>query len=90
MALKNWLYAQVVMIRRRELDYKNQKYKTEIYNFQGQSAKTKHWFDHDHECLKENFKTREPDFCKELYQTKFRGDNTKNIKYFEYQLVMQK
>ena len=33
MALENELYAQVVMIRRRKLDDKKEKYKTKIYNF---------------------------------------------------------
>ena len=32
------------------------------HNFEGQSAITKHWFDLDHEWLKENFMTREPYF----------------------------
>ena len=31
----------------------------------------------DHEWLEENFRTREPDFYRKLYQTKFRGDDTK-------------
>ena len=35
------LYAQVVMIRRRESDDTRGKDKTKIYNFQGQSARTK-------------------------------------------------
>ena len=62
MALENGLYAQVVMILRRELDDVKEKYKRKIYNFQEQSEKTKHWFGLDHERLKENFITREPDF----------------------------
>ena len=60
-------YAQVVMIRRRESDDKNELYKTKIYSFQQKSARTKHWFDLDHECLKENFMTREPYFYKKKY-----------------------
>ena len=56
---------------------KRKKDKTKKYNFQGQSARTKHWFYLDHEWLKENFMTREPDFYKILHQTKFSGDNTK-------------
>ena len=52
MSLENGLYAQVVMIRRRELYDKKEKYKTKTYNFQGQSARKKHWFDLDHEWLK--------------------------------------
>ena len=50
------------MIRRRELDDIKLKNKTKKYNFQGQSTRTKHLFDLNHEWLKENFMTREPDF----------------------------
>ena len=52
------------------------------YNFQVQSSRTKHWFDLDHEWLKENFMAREPYFYKKLYQTKFRGDDTQNHQRF--------
>ena len=38
------------------------------YNFQGKSARAKNWFDLDHEWLKKNFMTREPDF----YRKKFK------------------
>ena len=62
MALENGLCSQVVMIRRRYLDDKKEKEKTKIYNFHGQPARARRWFDIDHECLKENFRTREPDF----------------------------
>ena len=77
MYLENELYAQVVMICRRDLYDKNENYKTKIYNFQGKSARTKSWFDLDHEWLRENFMTRELYFYKKLHQTKFRGDHTK-------------
>ena len=51
MASESGLYTQVVMIRRRELDDKQEKEKTKKYNFQVQSARTKHFFDLDHEWL---------------------------------------
>ena len=47
MDMENGLYAQVVMIRQRESDDKNQKLNTKKCNFQGQSARTKRWFDID-------------------------------------------
>ena len=50
------------MIRRRNLYDTKEKDKTKKFNFQGQSARTKYGFDLDHEWLKENFMTREPDF----------------------------
>ena len=55
---------------------------TNKYNFQGKPERTKHWFDLDHEWLKENFTTREQDFYKKIDQAKFRGDNTKTYKIF--------
>ena len=54
MALEQGLYAQVVMLIRKESDDKNEKDKTNKYKFQGQSARTKHWFDLNHERLKTN------------------------------------
>ena len=58
MALEHGLYAQVSIIHRRGLDDKKEKYEKYIYNFQGQSARSRRWFDLDHECLKEKFRTR--------------------------------
>ena len=52
MTLVNGLYAKVVMIPRRESYDKKEKDNTEVYYFQGQSARTKHCFDLDHEWLK--------------------------------------
>ena len=45
------------------------------------------WLDIDHEWFYENFMTSEPDFYN-FYQNKFRGDDTKNVNYLQYQLVM--
>ena len=58
--MEQGLYAQVVMILKVNSDDIKEKYKTKKYNFQGQSARTKHWFNIDHECLKQKFMTREP------------------------------
>ena len=59
--MENGLYAQVVVVRQRESDDKNEKYKRKIYNVQGKSVRSRRWFDIYHEWLKENFRTREPD-----------------------------
>ena len=50
--MENRLYSQVVMIRRRNLDDIKETYKTNKFNFQGKSTRTKHWFDIGHEWLK--------------------------------------
>ena len=70
------------MIRRRESDDKKEKENTTKYNFQVQSARSRRWFYPDNEWLKKNFITREPDFYGKLYQTKFRGDDTKTFQIF--------
>ena len=62
MALEQGLYTKVVIIHIRDLDDIKEKDKTKTFNFQRQSARTKHWFNIDHECLKEKFMTREPYF----------------------------
>ena len=54
------------MICRKESENKEEKYKTKKYNFQGQSERSRNWFDLDHECLEENFRTRETDFYKNV------------------------
>ena len=50
------------MIRQKYYDNTKYKEKTNKYNFQGQSTRSIRRFDIDHECLEENFRTREPDF----------------------------
>ena len=82
MDLENGLYAQVVMIRRSNLDDIEEKDKKHVFNFQGKLARAKHWFNIDHEWPKENFMTCEPDFYKKLYQNKFRGDKKHDYKQF--------
>ena len=58
------------------------KYHQKKYIFQGHQAKSRHLFNLDHEWLKENVRTHEPDFYRKLYQTKFRGDDTKTFQIF--------
>ena len=49
MATEQGFYAQVVMISRRESDDKKEKEKTNKYNFQGKSARSRRLFDLNHE-----------------------------------------
>ena len=64
MATEQGLYAQVVMIRRKESENKKEKENNKKYNFQGKSSRSRRWFNLDHEWLEKNFMTREPDFYK--------------------------
>ena len=49
MDMEQGLYAQVVMIRRKESDNKKGIENIKKHNFQGQSARSGRWFDLDHE-----------------------------------------
>ena len=47
--MKQGLYTQVVNIRRKESENKKAGENTKKYNFQEQSARSRCWFDLDHE-----------------------------------------
>ena len=64
MATEQGLYAQVVMTHQKQSDNKKEKENTKKYNFQRQPARSRLWFDIDHEWLEENFMTNGPDFYK--------------------------
>ena len=53
------------MILQRGSENKKEKEKTNTYNFQGQSARSRRWFDLYRDWLKETFRTRGI----ELYRT---------------------
>ena len=64
------LYAQVVKLRRKDLQFvaadKNKS--GAKFNFQGQSARSQLWFDLDLDWIDINLSTRESDFYKKLCQ----------------------
>ena len=62
--MEKGFYTQVVIIRRKNFDDIKERGKTKRFNSQGQSARMKHWFNLDHEWLKETSMTREPYFYK--------------------------
>ena len=64
------LYAQVIMFRRKDLkfDAADKNKNASKFKFQGQSARSKYWFDLDLDWIDINFSTREPDFYKKLFQ----------------------
>ena len=49
MYMEHGLYAQRVMVHLRKSDDKKEKEKTKKYNFQEKSARSRCWFDLDHE-----------------------------------------
>ena len=90
MAMKQGLYAQVVMIRQKESYNKKLMESTKNYYFQGQSARSGRWFNIDHDWLEETFMTCEPHFFKNSLLNNLGLMIQKHMKYLEYQLVMQK
>ena len=88
--MEQGLYAQVVMIHRSESDDKKEQENTKKYNLQGKSARSRCWFDLDHEWSEENFRKCEPDFYKNCIKINLGVMIQKQIKYLEYQLVMRK
>ena len=62
METEQGLYAQVVKIRRKDLKYTayNTNKNEAKFKFQGQSARSKCWFDLVFDCIQVNFSTQEP------------------------------
>ena len=81
MSMEQGLYAQVIMLHREDLKFvATDKNKNEAkFKFQGQYAISKQWFDLDFDWITVDFSTREPDFCKKLFQI---HDNTQDINTF--------
>ena len=76
------LYAQVVMLRQKDLKItESNKNKNEAkFEFQGQSARSQRWFDIDFDSIEVNCSTREPDFYRKIFN---RHDNTQDINTYE-------
>ena len=65
------LYAQVVKFWRKDLifDEADVNKNESKFKFQGQSARSQLWFDLNLDWIDVKFCTREPDFCKKLFQS---------------------
>ena len=83
MAMDQGLYAQVIMIRRKDLKFvATDKNKNEAkFKFQGQSARSQRWFDLDLDWIEVYFSTREPDLYKKYFQS---HDDTQDINTFKF------
>ena len=81
MAMEQSLYAQVIKFRRKDLKFDAaDKNKNESkFKFQGQSGRSRLWFDLDLDWIDINFSTYEPDFYKKLFQS---HDNEQDIDTF--------
>ena len=92
MAMEKSLYAQVVKLRRKDLQFfaadKNKNLAK--FKFQGQSVRSQLWFDLDLDWIDIHFRTREPDFYKKLFQSHDENQDDTTFKMFQFQLEMQK
>ena len=92
MAMEQGLYAQVFMLCQKYLNI------TEAiiiineakFKFQGQSSRSYCWFGLDCDWIEENFRTREPDFYKKIYQRHDEIQDTNTFKMFEVPLLNSK
>ena len=91
MAMEQGLYAQVIMLRRKYLKcFATDKNKNEAkFKFQCQSARSQQWFGLDLDWIEVSFSTREPDFCKKLFQSHDDTQDINILKIFKFQLEMQ-
>ena len=79
------LYAQVVMFRRKDLKFDAaDKYKHESkFKFQGQSGRSRLWFDLDLYWININFSTCETDLYKKLFQSHDNEQDTNTNRTFQ-------
>ena len=79
------LYAQVIKFRRKDLKFDAaDKNKNEPkFKFQGQSGRSRLWFDIDLDWININFSTREPDFYKKLFQSHDNDQDTDTFRTFQ-------
>ena len=69
--MEQGLYEKVLIIYRKYLDNKKEKENTERYIFQGKSARSMRWFNHDYEWLEESLSTFELDFYKKTLSNEY-------------------
>ena len=91
MVMEQGLYAQVIMIRRKDLKFvgtdKNKNEDT--FKFQGKSARSQQWFDLDLDWIEVNFSTREPDFIRNVLKTMMLHKIIIHSKAFKFQLEIK-
>ena len=82
MAMEQGLYAQVVKVDRKDLEFiaENKNKNEAKFKFQGQSARSQSWFDLDFDQIEVNFSTREPNLYKKLFHSHDDKQDTNTLK----------
>ena len=85
MVREQGLYAQVVMLHRKHLNITeaNKNKNKDKLKFQGQSARSKRWFDLDFDWIEENHSTCETGFYLKIYQMHEETQDTNIFNMFE-------
>ena len=85
MTMEQGLYAQVIMLRRKDLKFvAKDKIKNEAkFKFQGQSARSQRWFDIDFVYIEVNLSTHEPDLYKKTFQSHGDTQYINTFKFFQ-------
>ena len=81
MAMEQGLYAQLVKIRQKDLEFiEENKNKNEAkFKLQGQSAISQRWFDLEFDLIEVHFSTHKPDFIEKCFQS---HDDTQDTNIF--------
>ena len=92
MSAEQGLYAQVVMLFRKDLkSTEANKNKNESkFKFQGQSSRSQRWFDIDLDWIEVNFSTREPEFNRKFFQRHEDKQDTNTFQIFQAPIVNSK
>ena len=85
MEMEEGLYAQVVMLRRKDLNLilANRNKNESKFKFQGQYARSQRWFDLDFDWIELNSSTREPNFYKKRFKIYDDTLDTNTFKFFQ-------
>ena len=91
MAMEKNLYAQVIRFRRKDLkfDAADENKNESKFKFQGQTGRSRLWFELDLDWIDIKFSTREPDLYKKLFQIHDNEQNTNKFKHFKFQSEMK-
>ena len=87
MSTEQGLYAQVVMINKKDLKFiaENKNKNEAKFNIQGKSARLRRWFDLEFDLIEVDFSTRQPNLYKKLLQSHANTKDTNTFKCYKFQ-----
>ena len=84
MDTKQGLYAQMIMIRIKDLKIteENKNKNDDKFKLQGQPERSQSWFDLDFDWIEEKISTHEPDLYRKIYQNNYETQDINTFKTF--------